>query len=64
MRLRALLESDPNYFEVIRGALPGPTEAEGQLGDLPGGKKCDGNVLIEISAAQRSGMGSKSTGLQ
>jgi len=35
MRLRALLESDPDYFEVIRGALPGPTEAEGQLGDLP-----------------------------
>ena len=46
-RLQALLESDPDYFELI-GAAPRPTEAKEQLRNLPEGKKYDDKFVYVI----------------
>jgi ribosomal protein S18 acetylase RimI-like enzyme len=42
VRLQALFESDPDYFEVTQGTPPRSTEASDLLSDLPEGKNyCD-----------------------
>jgi ribosomal protein S18 acetylase RimI-like enzyme len=52
-KIRALLESDPDFFVSTQGAPPGPTDALGLLNEMPEGKELRDKFVY--SAFNRNG---------